>query len=79
MKDAAKAAGFPAGFTGHPGSVGMDQDLTASGVEMPALMTADRWTISKMSARCTERQAAGRGRGLGITREGVNIRCEVEP
>ena len=39
-------------------SVGMAQDLAASGVE---LMTAGRWKSSRMPARYTERQAAGRG------------------
>ena len=39
----------------------MAQDLAATGVELPALMTAGRWKSSKMPARYTERQAAGRG------------------
>ena len=39
----------------------MAQDLAASGVELPALMTASRWKSSKMPARHTERQAADRG------------------
>ena len=51
----------PRGFTGHSGRVGMAQDLAATGVELPALMTAGRWKSSKMPARYTERQAAGRG------------------
>ena len=60
------ANGFPArllgdGFTGHSGRVGMAQDLVASGVELPELMTAGRWKTSRMPARYTERQAAGRG------------------
>ena len=38
----------------------MAQDLVASGVELPVLMTAGRWKISKMPARYTERQAADR-------------------
>ena len=42
-------------------SVGMAQDLAASGVELPELMTAGRWKSSRMPARYTERQAAGRG------------------
>ena len=37
------------------------QDLAASGVELPELMTAGRWKSSRMPARYTERQAAGRG------------------
>ena len=58
---AAKAAGLGDGFTGHSGRVGMAQDLAAAGVELPALMTAGRWKSSRMPARYTERQAAGRG------------------
>ena len=43
-------------------SVSMAQDLAASGVELPALMSAGRWKSSrKMPARHTERQAADRG------------------
>ena len=61
MNAAAKAAGLGEGFTGHSGRVGMAQDLAAAGVELPALMTAGRWKSSKMPARYTERQVAGRG------------------
>ena len=39
----------------------MAQDLAATGVELPALMTAGQWKSSKMPVRYTERQAAGRG------------------
>ena len=42
-------------------SVGMAQDLAASGVELPELMTAGRWKSARMPARYTERQSAGRG------------------
>ena len=42
-------------------SVGMAQDLAATGVELPALMQAGRWKSSRMPVRYTERQAAGRG------------------
>ena len=58
---AAKAAGLGDGFTGHSGRVGMAQNLAAAGVELPELMTAGRWKSSRMPARYTERQAAGRG------------------
>ena len=47
VNSAAKAAGLGEGFTGHSGRVGMAQDLLKSGVELPALMTADRWKSSK--------------------------------
>ena len=53
--------GLDKGFTGHSGRVGMARDLAASGVELPALMTADRWKNSRMPGRYTERQAVGRG------------------
>ena len=58
---AAKAAGLGEGFSGHSGRVGMAQDLAAAGVELPALMNAGRWKSSRMPAKYTERQAAGRG------------------
>ena len=61
VKAAAEAAGLGEGFTGHSGRVGMAQDLASTGTELPALMTAGRWKNSKMPARYTERQAAGRG------------------
>ena len=58
---AAKAAGLGEGYTGHSGRIGMAQDLAAAGVELPALMNAGRWKSSRMPARYTEKQAAGRG------------------
>ena len=61
VKAAAEAAGLGEGFTGHSGRVGMAQDLAATGVDLPALMTAGRWKSSRMPAKYTERQAAGRG------------------
>ena len=61
IRAATKAAGLGDGFTGHSGRVGMAQDLAATGVDLPALMTAGRWKSSRMPARYTERQAAGRG------------------
>ena len=65
VKAAAKAASLVGweSFSGHSGRVGMAQDLAASGVELPELMTAGRWKTSRMPARYTERQAAGRGGG----------------
>ena len=78
---AAKAAGLGEGFTGHSGRVGMAQDLAASGVELPELMTAGRWKSSRMPARYTERQTAGRGAVAryypGITREGGVRSCQL--
>ena len=39
----------------------MAQDLAATGVELPELMTAGRWKSSRMPAKYSERQAADRG------------------
>ena len=61
VRAACQSAGLGDGFTGHSGRVGMAQDLAAAGVELPALMQAGRWQSSRMPARYTERQAAGRG------------------
>ena len=43
---------------------GMAQDLAATGVELPALMTAGRCKSSRMPARYTERQAGPGGQVL---------------
>ena len=50
----------------------MAQDLAASGVELPALMTAGRWKSARMPARYTERQAADRGAVDRYYQEGEN-------
>ena len=39
----------------------MAQDLAASGVELPELLTAGRWKSANPPARYTERQASDRG------------------
>ena len=67
VQAAARAAGLGDGFTGHSGRVGMAQDLVKNGVELPALMAADRWKSAKMPARYTERQAADRGAVAHVT------------
>ena len=61
VRAAAKAAGLGEGFSGHSMRVGMAQDLSAAGAELPALMQAGRWSTSAMPARYTEAQAANRG------------------
>lgn len=61
IKAACRAAGLGAGFSGHSPRVGMAQDLAAHGVELPALMTAGRWSSSAMPARYCRGEAAGRG------------------
>ena len=60
------ANGFPArllgeGFSAHSPRVGMAQDLSAAGAELPELMTAGRWESPTMPARYTEAQTVGRG------------------
>ena len=72
VRAAAKAAGLGEGYTGHSGRVGMAQDLANTGTELPALMTAGRWKNSKMPARYTERQAAGRGAVANYYQEAEN-------
>ena len=47
----------------------MAQDLAAEGAELPELMTAGRWKSSRMPARYTERQGAGRGGGQVLPEE----------
>ena len=61
VKAAAEAAGLGDGFTGHSGRVGMAKDLAATGVDLPALMQAGRWSSSRMPARYTANEAAARG------------------
>ena len=46
--------------SGHSARVGMAQDLTAHGIELPAIMQAGRWKSSRMPARYGEKLAAGR-------------------
>ena len=61
LRAAAKAAGLGDNFSGHSARVGMARDLAAYGVELPALMTAGRWTSPTMPARYTRGELAGRG------------------
>ena len=61
IRAAALVAGLGDGFSGHSGRVGMAQDLSAAGAELPELMTAGRWRSPEMPAVYTRRQAAGRG------------------
>ena len=60
---AALAAGLGERFSGHSMTVGMAQDLSAAGAELPALMQAGRWSTSAMPARYTEAQGPRAGRG----------------
>ena len=61
LRAAARAAGLGDEFSGHSARVGMAQDLAGSGIELPALMTAGRWSSPTMPARYTRSQLAGRG------------------
>ena len=49
------------GASGHSLRVGTAQDLATAGAELPAIMTAGRWSDPKMVSRYTRRAAAGRG------------------
>ena len=60
IKAACRAAGLAGTFSGHSARVGMAQDLSAAGAELPELMQAGRWSSSAMPARYTRNQAAGR-------------------
>ena len=61
IKAAAAAAGLGPDFSGHSARVGMAQDLTVHGVDLPALQVAGRWQSPAMPARYAERAALGRG------------------
>ena len=59
VRASAKEAGLGEGFTRHLKKVGMAQDLAASGVELPALVTGR----ASRCPRYTERQVVGPGSG----------------
>lgn len=62
LKLLASRAGLdPARISGHSCRVGMCQDLTAAGAELPAIMVAGRWRSPTMPARYSAKLAAGRG------------------
>ena len=61
IKAATKMTGLCDGFSAHSPRVGMAQDLSAAGAELPELMTAGRWDSPTMPAKYTEAQAAGKG------------------
>ena len=61
LKQAADHAGIPGPISGHSPRVGMAQDLAANGTELPALMTAGRWSSPAMPARYIENIVADRG------------------
>ena len=61
LKKAATSAGITTNISGHSPRVGMAQDLSADGMELPALMNAGGWTSAAMPMRYTENLAASRG------------------
>ena len=61
IKAVTKMAGLGDGFSARSPRVGMAQDLSAAGAELPELMTAGRWESPTMPARYTQAQSAGRG------------------
>ena len=61
LRAVAKSAGLGDNFSGHSARVGMARDLAGSGIELPALMTAGRWSSPTMPARYTRGELAGRG------------------
>lgn len=60
VKDAGRAALLGDGFTGHSGWTGMTLDLSVTGVELPAIMTAGRWSSPTMPVRYTRNESAAR-------------------
>ena len=56
-----QAAGLELSLSGHSARVGMAQDLSAAGAELPALMTAGRWKSAAMPARYVENLELERG------------------
>ena len=60
IRQACEHAGLGPGFSGHSPRVGMAQDLSAAGGEMPALMESGRWKSSAMVYRYTRSQEAYR-------------------
>ena len=62
----AAAAGLGEGFSGHSGRVGMAQDLTAIGAELPALMVAGRWKSPPDAGAVHEKASPGPGCGRQV-------------
>ena len=61
IKQAARSAGLGKGFSGHSPRIGMARDLARTGTELTSLMTAGRWSSTKMPALYTRNETAGRG------------------
>ena len=65
VKDRATHSGLPASIvgklSGHSPRVGLAQDMTASGLDLPAIMQAGRWKSPQMVSRYTEHLQARQG------------------
>lgn len=59
LKEAGKAAGLGADFSGHSGRVGMARRMTSNGAPMAVTMNQGRWKSPRMVARYTQGEAAG--------------------
>ena len=71
VKAATKMAGLGDGFSAHSPRVGMAQNPSAAGAELPEPMTAGRWESPTMPARYTQAQAAGKGVVAQYYRDGL--------
>ena len=60
VKTAAAAANLGEQLSEHSIRVGMAQDLSAAGAELPELMTTGRWGSPTMPTKYPEAQAVGR-------------------
>jgi len=60
IQRAAKRAGLKGRYAGHSPRVGMTQDLAESGMGVPEIMQAGRWTSERMVARYAREQMAAR-------------------
>jgi len=61
IANAARRAGLEGHYSGHSPRIGTTIELAAKGCDLPALMTAGRWSSPSMPARYTRGEAAGRG------------------
>lgn len=57
LKEAAKAAGLGAGFSGQSGRVGMARRMTSNGAPVSVTMNQGRWKSPRMVARYTRGEA----------------------
>ena len=60
VRAATKMAGLGEGFSAHSPRVGMAQNRSAAGAELPELMTVGRWDSPTMPAKYTDAHAAGK-------------------